>query len=138
MEPSEVIGYEFAADYYADVGERRILRDGKPILEPLTSKEFEVLAFFLDRPKEVIPRAKVQPLNEVSRSTRHPTDDYISKLNTKLGWKPKQNFKLIRNIGYQLIVPVRPIYSLDQQEAGKLHKISLLNLNNHTLVSMRA
>src|SRR5579862_6793457 len=101
MDSLATIGYEFGVDLYADCIERRIIRSGKRLRKPLTAKEFEILIFFLDRPKQVIPRADVSPLNDVHRSTRHPLDDYLSKINIKMGWKANQHFILIRKVGYQ-------------------------------------
>ena len=79
--PEKVIGYEFYRDFFADGKGRRVLVKGKPIQEPLTLKEFEVLEFFLKHPKEVIPRNSVEPL-QMPSSGRIPILSPVSITET--------------------------------------------------------
>lgn len=135
--PEKIVGYEFYRDFFADGKGRRVLIKGKQIDEPLTLKEFEVLEFFLQRPKEVIPRDSVKPL-QMPSSGRIPTDNYLSKIATKLGIEKDELFNTIRGVGYKLTVNVRPIFASDVEEAGDLFKAAELHFNTHTVPSMRA
>lgn len=135
--PEKVIGYEFYRDFFADGNGRRVLIKGKPINEPLTPKEFEVLEFFLKHPKEVIPRNSVEPL-QMPSAGRIPTDNYLSKIANKLGIERDELFTTIRGIGYSLVVNVRPIFASDVEQAGDLFKASEFQFNAHTVQSMRA
>lgn len=134
--PEKVIGYEFYRDFFADGRSRRVLRAGKPLQDPLTAKEFDVLEFFLMRPNEVIPRKLVEPLRMPERG-RIPTDNYLSKIANKLDIEKDNLIRSIRGVGYSLAVSVRPIFASDLENAGDLFKASELNFNTHTVQSMR-
>src|SRR4051812_21306326 len=112
---------------------------GSPLKKPLLRKEFEVLVFFLEHPRKVIPRDKITPLNDVKTFLgRHPADDYISKIVGKLKWKTNQYFKVSRGVGYSLDCAVHPRTGEQQERADKLHRVSMLNLNHHSRLSLNA
>ena len=135
--PDKVMGYNFYRDFFAD-GERRcVLKGGIPLLNPLTAKEFEVLEFFLQNPRKVIPRRAVKPL-DMQTDGRTPTDNYLSKIASKLGVERDELFTSVRKVGYSLNVSVRPVLVSDVEEGGDLFKASELHFNTHTVDSMRA
>ena len=131
-----VVRYEFYQEFSADVESRRVLKRGEPLPIPLTSKEFEVLEFFLKNSRRVIPRKSVEPLKMPKRG-RIPTDNYLSKIAIKLGLHRDELFESIRGVGYSLKVNVRPIYASDQLEGGVAFKVAELHFNTHTVDSMR-
>ncbi|MGA8087650.1 MAG: hypothetical protein WCA10_10105 [Terracidiphilus sp.] len=134
--PEKVIGYEFYRNFFADARSRRVFRNGKPLSDPLTAKEFEVLEFFLKRPKEVIARQSVEPL-QMPAAGRSPIDNYLSKIAKKIGVARNELFLLVREIGFSLVANVRPIFASDLERAGDLFKASELHFNTHTVRSMR-
>jgi tetratricopeptide (TPR) repeat protein len=134
--PERVVRYEFHRDFSADLEARRVLKLGQPLPNALTLKEFEVLEFFLKNPRKVIPRESVEPL-WMPPSGRIPTDNYLSKIASKLGIDRDELFETIRGVGYSLEVNVRPVFESDQQEGGDFFKASKLHFNTHTVDSMR-
>ena len=131
---SEPIGYEFyRGRLYANMRNRRVLRDGKPLDQDLTPLEFDILVFFLQRCGTLVRRDSIDPLNEVKRFNRLPADNYIVKINKKLGFRRGECFRSVRRHGYLLDTDVRE----DHDEAGELHRIAEMHFNEHTLISMR-
>ncbi len=138
---SDIVGFHFHRDLYADVERRRVLRDGTPIKEPLAPMEFAVLEFFLRHPHELIESTKVTPLNEFSREySRVPLDDYVAKINRKLGLRDEDKgiFVRTRRVGMTLETAVRPVYASDRQEGVEIFKASEFNFNFHTVELLRA
>lgn len=141
MVAKKVIGYEFNRDFYLDILDRHVLYRGKPLSDPLTAKELEILEFFFMRRDETIHCELIAPLNDVIRSPvqRHPIADYIHKINRKLGLKTNDLFKNVRRFGYRLEANnVRPRYNSDLEEAGDLAATSHMHFNEHTLPSLLA
>lgn len=137
MGASRIIGYEFHRLFYADLEKRHVLRDGKPLERPLTAKEFDVLVFFLQTPNEVIPRGKVEPLQDAYHSPfREPTDDYVSKIKSKLGPESEECFRTVRKAGYEFIAKVQPRFDVERQEAGSLYQASKMHFNQQTKTSL--
>jgi DNA-binding winged helix-turn-helix (wHTH) protein len=132
-----VVGYEFYRGFYADVENRRVLKNGRPLDTPPTQKEFDVLEFFLKTPKKLIAREDIEPLGK-QWSGRHPADDYLSRIAAKLGVETEELFKSTKGIGYSFEASVRTIFSSDQQKGGEIFKASELHFNTHTVDSMRA
>ena len=131
METEQPTGYKFRR-YYADVQRRTVLHNERPV--PLTRKQFDVLLFFLRRPRTIVARADIEPLQSKDRINREPADDYIKMLRKKLGW---DCFKTYRGIGYRFELDVEPVFRADRQEANVLHQISLLHSNEHTVSSIK-
>lgn len=137
MDLSEIIGYHFCRTFYADVRKRLVLRDGQAVHPPLTGLEFRVLLFFLENPGVPISRNSVTPLNDVFRSGRHPTDDYIFKIKRKLHFLSKEGFSLVRNYGYTFIGDVSRISALDELRGSDVFQISRLHYNQHSVSAMQ-
>jgi tetratricopeptide (TPR) repeat protein len=135
MGASRVIGYEFHRLFYADLEKHEVLWDGKVLERPLTSKEFDVLAFFLQHANEVIPREKVEPLQDAYHG-REPVDDYLSKIKNKLGSEGERCFRTVRKIGYEFIARVQPRYALEREDAGSLYQASQVHFNQQTRASL--
>lgn len=133
-----IIGFEFHRRYYADLEKRLVLQDRRPLETPLTLMEFSVLEFFLKHPRQLIARSDVTPLASVNYGYgRLPIDDYVSRVNRKLGLQSGSMFVLTRGVGYTLTTSVRPVYGADRQAAGELFKIAEFNFNFHTIEHMR-
>ena len=130
------IGYEFNQRFYGDSEKRQVLLDGQPLPIALTGMEYDILEFFLQHPKKLFKREAVEPLKKHHRG-RHPLDDYLSKIRSKLGLRPNELFVLTRSVGYTLDANVRPISASDNQEGGDIFKASELHFNTHTVDSMR-
>jgi hypothetical protein len=92
----KVIGYEFYRGFYADSENRRVLKNKDSLRIPLTRKEYDVLEFFLKNPKKLIAREAVQPLDKTVG--RHPVDNYLSRIASKLGLKTEELFKPTRGV----------------------------------------
>jgi len=139
MNSGNTVGYTFGSDqgYFASIKTREVYRNGERLASALTRLEFDILQFFLERPGELIHRSSLTPLNGVFRSGRHPTDDYISKINKKLGFEPGEVFESVRSVGYRLIGQVTVRTSLDEQEGSELYRVSLLHYNQHSVRAMR-
>jgi tetratricopeptide (TPR) repeat protein len=135
MHGRKAIGYEFHKDFYADILNGRILCCGKPLHDSLTNKEFAVLLFFLGHPNETISPGSVEPLNDAILANP-PIRDYVYKITRKLGLKL---FRNVRGVGYRLEANyVRPRYDTDRQEAGSLYATSLIQFNEHTMITLQA
>jgi tetratricopeptide (TPR) repeat protein len=138
MKAPDVIGYKFYKDHYADVLNRCVLQNGRPLPRPLTAKEFEVLIFFLERPGATIRRQEIAPLHEVERgySQRHPADDYVKELRSKLDIPDL--LVTVPKAGYKLNCAVRPVTSVDRSKAGEFYGAAKMHFNEHNMISMRA
>src|SRR6185437_6542911 len=137
MKAPDIVGYKFSKEYYADAINRCVVRDHQPLQRPLTAKEFEVLIFFLERPRVTIRREDIAPLHEVSRAgPRHPADDYIKELRSKLDMP--ELFVTVSKAGYRLNSVVRPVTSVDRTKAGEFCRAAAMHFNEHTMISMRA
>ena len=135
----DIIGFEFDRRYYADLGNHRVLCDNEPLKPPLKKKEFEVLVFFLERPNQLVARGDVVPLSAINFTRyRLPIDDYVAKLNRRLGWEAGDVFVGTRGVGYTLKVDVRPVRGIDRQSASEIFKIAEINFNSHTVQHMRS
>jgi tetratricopeptide (TPR) repeat protein len=130
VETQRPIGYKFRR-YYADLQRRTVLRNERPV--HLTRKQFDILHFFLQNPRQIVAREDIAPLQAKGRIGREPADDYIKMLRSKLGW---DCFTTHRGIGYRFDVDVEPVFRADRQEANALHQISLLHFNEHTVSSI--
>ena len=130
VETQQPIGYKFRR-YYADLQRRTVLRNERPV--HLTRKQFDILHFFLQKPRQIVARADIAPLQAKGRIGREPADDYIKMLRSKLGW---DCFTTHRGIGYRFDVDVESVFRADRQEANALHQISLLHFNEHTVSSI--
>ena len=135
MGAPRVIGYEFHRVFYADLERHQVLRDGKPLERPLTSKQFDVLVFFLQHSKQVIPRNKVEPLQD-AHHLREPVDDYISKIEARLGVEKEECFHTVRKVGYEFTAQVRARFDVEQQEAWTLYEASKIHFNQQTKASL--
>lgn len=133
----EVVGYEFHRVFYADSKNRRVLKSRERLASPLTSKEYEVLEFYLKSPGRLFWRREVTPL-DAPADGRHPVDNYVSRIADKLGLDLPDIFELTRKIGYRLVGDVRPVYASDHQEGGDAFKAAEFNFNIHRIASMRA
>jgi tetratricopeptide (TPR) repeat protein len=137
--PPEIIGFSFHGHLYADLEGRYVLRAGKPLDDPLTRKEFDVLEFFLKRPHELVKRRDVVPLHDHHRGEDdRSADDYRAKINRKLGLQSNELLVLTRGVGFTLNTDVRPVYASDRQEGIEILKASEFNFNFHTLELMRS
>jgi tetratricopeptide (TPR) repeat protein len=134
---AKIIGYEFYRRFYADVENQRVLRDGDPLPVALTNKEFDILKFFLNTPQTLIQRNHVEPLSGF-RTGRHPLDNYLSHINSKLGLEKNELFVLTRGAGYTLDSGARAVSASDRLDGGEFFKISDQHFNTHTVDSMRA
>jgi DNA-binding response OmpR family regulator len=89
-----------------DLRTRRVQRDGREV--KLTAREFEVLAYLMRHPDQVLSREQI--LNAVWGFDFDPgtkvLEVYIGYLRRKLGdtdeWDP---IETVRNVGYRLRVP---------------------------------
>jgi tetratricopeptide (TPR) repeat protein len=136
MKAPDVVGYKFCKEYYADAINRCVVRDRHPLPRPLTAKEFEILIFFLERPRVTIRRKEIAPLDELrGDGQRHPADDYIKELRSKLG---ADLFVTVPKAGYRLNSVVRPVTSVDRSKAGEFCRAAAMHFNEHTMISMRA
>jgi DNA-binding response OmpR family regulator len=95
-----------AAGIRMDLRTRRVERDGREI--PLTAREFEVLAYLLRHPDQVLSREQI--LNAVWGFDFDPgtkvLEVYISYLRHKLGDDAGTDpIETVRNVGYRLRVP---------------------------------
>jgi len=135
MGASRIIGYEFHISFFADLDKHCVLRGNETLERPLTSKEFEVLVFFLQHPHEVIARDKVEPLQDAYYA-RLPVDDYISKICKKLEIEREECFRTVRKVGYELTIRVLPRFEAERQEAGHLFRASDIHFNQHTKASL--
>lgn len=137
--PPEIIGFAFHRNLYADSERRRVLRDGQPLADPLTRKEFEILEFFLKRPHKLIRRSDVVPLHDHYRGPDdRSADDYRARINRKLGLRSNELLVLTRRVGFTFNSDVRPIYATDREEGSEILKASEFNFNFHTVDLMRS
>jgi DNA-binding response OmpR family regulator len=95
-----------AADIRMDLRTRRVARDGHDV--SLTAREFEVLAYLLRHPDQVLSREQI--LNAVWGFDFDPgtkvLEVYIGYLRRKLGEAGGQDpIETVRNVGYRLRVP---------------------------------
>ena len=94
------------AGIHMDLRTRRVQRDGREV--KLTAREFEVLAYLMRHPDQVLSREQI--LNAVWGFDFDPgtkvLEVYIGYLRRKLGdtdeWDP---IETVRNVGYRLRVP---------------------------------
>lgn len=132
----EIIEYRFGAGFRLDRKNRLVFfRDTRL---PIEGKHFDILEFFLQRPWKSIAKRNVKPLDATNSSPRAPIDNYISELRDALGPEGRQLFKTIRGVGCRLECVVTQIFEADRDEANTLYRISSLNFNDHTTLSMRA
>ena len=93
---------ESFGDVTVDMDRHRVIRSGKEV--PMTAREFDVLAYFLNNPQCVITRETllraVWKLEFVSRRT---IDNFIVKLRAKLEPDPDRprHFLTVRGVGYR-------------------------------------
>ncbi|MEL6187981.1 MAG: response regulator transcription factor [Myxococcota bacterium] len=91
------------ADVEVSFAERMVARRGEPV--KLTHLEFELLAFFLDRPSRVFSREEL--LREVwgvrHNGSRRTVDNFVAQLRAKLESDPEnpQHFITVRGSGYR-------------------------------------
>jgi DNA-binding response OmpR family regulator len=95
-----------AAGIRMDLRTRRVLRDGREV--GLTAREFEVLAYLLRHPDQVLSREQI--LNAVWGFDFDPgtkvLEVYIGYLRRKLGCADADDpIETVRNVGYRLRVP---------------------------------
>jgi DNA-binding response OmpR family regulator len=95
-----------AAGIRMDLRTRRIERDGREV--QLTAREFEVLAYLLRHPDQVLSREQI--LNAVWGFDFDPgtkvLEVYIGYLRRKLGVEDGSDpIETVRNVGYRLRVP---------------------------------
>jgi two-component system, OmpR family, response regulator len=94
-----------AADIHMDLRTRRVERRGREIA--LTAREFEVLAYLMRHPDQVLSREQI--LNAVWGFDFDPgtkvLEVYIGYLRRKLGDAGDDPFETVRNVGYRLRVP---------------------------------
>jgi DNA-binding response OmpR family regulator len=100
---SSVLG---AADIRLDLRTRRVVRDGHEI--HLTAREFEVLAYLMRHPDQVLSREQI--LNAVWGFDFDPgtkvLEVYVGYLRRKLGDAGGPDpIETVRNVGYRLCVP---------------------------------
>jgi two-component system, OmpR family, response regulator len=92
-----------AADIRMDLRTRRVERGGREV--PLTAREFEVLAYLMRHPDQVLSREQI--LNAVWGFDFDPgtkvLEVYIGYLRRKLGGEDP--IETVRNVGYRLRVP---------------------------------
>src|SRR5208283_351849 len=137
MGPQEASGYRFSEGYYADAHQRLVLRDGVPLSKYLTDREFEVLWFFLLRPKETIPRKDVDLLRIVGKVGRRSVDVCIGQIQKKLGFRRGKWFSLVPGIGYRFTAEVWPVYEAAQQIICGPYRTSILHFHQRTVSSIR-
>ena len=63
-------------------------------------------------------------------------DDYVAKINRKLGWHGV--FVVTRNVGFTLQADVRAVYARDREKGIEILKISEFNSNIHTIEMLRS
>jgi two-component system OmpR family response regulator len=107
---AEIAAFHFA-NFVVEPELRRIARIHGGTVE-LTSAEFDLLKFFLERAGKLLSRDQLLDLTQ--GRNRDPLDRSIdvlmSRLRRKLGdCEAQPLFKTIRNGGYQLTVPVKMI-----------------------------
>jgi two-component system, OmpR family, response regulator len=95
-----------AADIHMDLRTRRVARDGHDV--ELTAREFEVLAYLMRHPDQVLSREQI--LNAVWGFDFDPgtkvLEVYIGYLRRKLGEAGGEDpIETVRNVGYRLRVP---------------------------------
>ena len=101
-------GYEFGA-YRLDTSSHRLMKDGMVV--PLTSKEFRLLEFFLQRPGRALTRDSI--MNAVWGNTLMVTarsvDRCVTTLRSKIEPDPHHPtfIQTIREIGYRFEPPAR-------------------------------
>ena len=88
-----------------DLRTRRVQRDGRDV--QLTAREFEVLAYLLRHPDQVLSREQI--LNAVWGFDFDPgtkvLEVYVGYLRRKLGGSDADPIETVRNVGYRLRVP---------------------------------
>jgi two-component system, OmpR family, response regulator len=89
-----------------DLRTRRVVREGEEV--PLTAREFEVLAYLMRHPDQVLSREQI--LNAVWGYDFDPgtkvLEVYIGYLRRKLGVEDASDpIETVRNVGYRLRVP---------------------------------
>jgi DNA-binding response OmpR family regulator len=92
-----------AADIRMDLRTRRVNRNGRQV--ELTAREFEVLAFLMRHPDQVLSREQI--LNAVWGFDFDPgtkvLEVYIGYLRRKLSrWQEPDPIETVRNVGYRL------------------------------------
>jgi DNA-binding response OmpR family regulator len=95
-----------AADIRMDLRTRRVERDGHEV--KLTAREFEVLAYLMRHPDQVLSREQI--LNAVWGFDFDPgtkvLEVYVGYLRRKLGDTEEADpIETVRNVGYRLRVP---------------------------------
>ena len=95
-----------AADIEMNLKTRRVARDGREV--KLTAREFEVLAYLMRHPDQVLSREQI--LNAVWGFDFDPgtkvLEVYIGYLRRKLGGTEESDpIETVRNVGYRLRVP---------------------------------
>jgi tetratricopeptide (TPR) repeat protein len=137
MAGGDIIGYTFGNGVYADTVDRRVFFRGARL--KIRGKQFDVLEFFLQRPRQSIERKNVQPLSWSEHKTqRPPIDDYISELRAALGKENSQLFETVRKVGYRLNCTVKPRYKKDRDSVDAFLDISSVNFNDHTTRTMES
>ena len=94
------------AGIHLDLRTRRVERDGHPV--QLTAREFEVLAYLMRHPDQVLSREQI--LNAVWGFDFDPgtkvLEVYIGYVRRKLGADNGTDpIETVRNVGYRLLVP---------------------------------
>lgn len=130
----EVIGYEFHRIFYADLLRRQVRKDGEPLANPLTDKEFELLQFFLERPATLVRREET-PLPKFA--SRHQLGTHLSRIASKFDIDLPSIFKNKRPVGYEFVGDVHPVHRSDHQQDVEILAASEFNFNIHTVPSMR-
>ena len=95
-----------AAGIHLDLRTRRVERDGRPV--QLTAREFELLAYLLRHPDQVLSREQI--LNAVWGFDFDPgtkvLEVYVGYLRRKLDAAEESDpIETVRNVGYRLRVP---------------------------------
>ncbi len=113
------------------------MRDGLPLTKYLTDREFEVLWFFLLRPKQTISRKDIDLLKIVGKPGRRSVDTCIGQIQKKLGFRRGKWFSLVPRIGYRFTAEVWPVYDVVQQITSGPYRTSILHFHQRTVSSMR-